>query len=222
MKHIMVDLETFGTKPYSTILSIGATYFDPTKQGREALKSNFYVTIDPIASAKAGFRSDMNTICWWMLPAQRAAWDEWMSVAHFEPQAALFGFGQWLGSLFDLSQDPHAHDDVKVGDRQTFETADHVAIWGNGATFDNTLLRQAYELLGMEVPWKHWNDKCFRTLKNSAMFTGPKHEDPLNQRPITAKSLVPPFEGTKHNALADAQHQALWLCNIAQTFNLVL
>ena len=51
----------------------------------------------------------------------------------------------WLRSLSDVESD--------------------LRIWGNGAGFDNTLLRQAYEVNSREVPWAFRHDRCFRTLR---------------------------------------------------------
>ena len=53
-------------------------------------------------------------------------------------------------------------------------------------------------MCGRDVPWKHYNERCFRTMKN---LPG-------------AKSLCPPHDGTQHNALVDARQQALWLVNM--------
>jgi hypothetical protein len=50
----------------------------------------------------------------------------------------------------------------------------------------------------MEVPWKFWNSRCFRTYKN---LPG-------------AKSVRAPDAGIKHNAMADALTQAQTLCAI--------
>lgn len=210
MKNIMVDLETFGTNPFSMILSIGAVYFDPTKVGDAAIKSSFYVTIDPIASGKAGFMTDMSTICWWLDPARRPAWDDFLSVAHFEPADALQGFSLWIGGLFDLSQDPTAHDDLDFpkdpAKRETFEPSTQVAMWGNGPAFDNEILRNAYTRMNMDAPWKHFGDRCFRTMKNLG----------------GASNLAPPHEGHIHNALVDARQQAKWLCNIINTLHVTI
>lgn len=67
-----------------------------------------------------------------------------------------------------------------------------VHVWGNSASFDLKILEAAYESYGMAVPWDFRNEECCRTLKNRF------------------KGLVPmePFNGTKHNALHDAVHQA--------------
>ena len=214
MKHIMLDLETFGTGSYSMIVSLGAVHFDPKLM---KIKNEFYVTIDPIASGKAGFPVDMSTICWWLDPARRPAWDDYLRSVHFEPDAALMGFSQWIDSLFDLNQDPTAHDDIKVGDRQTFEPRKHVYMWGNGAGFDNVLLANAYQRMNIPQPWDHWNDRCFRTMKSLVGRT-PDGETGIST--LRAASLKPAYEGNQHNALIDARQQANWLMNIVSAFNL--
>jgi len=63
--------------------------------------------------------------------------------------------------------------------------------WGNGSHFDITILENTLNALGIPIPWKFWNVRDLRTL---ADLSG------LNPRQFT-------FDGAKHNALADAQHQ---------------
>lgn len=67
------------------------------------------------------------------------------------------------------------------------------ALWGNGATFDNVILRHAYNVCGITPPWHYRDDRCFRT----------------------AKAMLPqvmwPEHGVAHDALADAIAQAKYL-----------
>ena len=74
--------------------------------------------------------------------------------------------------------------------------APRVRLWGNGADFDNAILADLYRRVGHQPPWNFWNSRCFRTLKSLASG----HE--------------PDREGTHHNALDDARHQALWACHL--------
>jgi hypothetical protein len=67
---------------------------------------------------------------------------------------------------------------------------DYARMWGNGAAFDNVILSSAYRITGLHQPWKHWNDRCYRTVKN--------------QYPDIKLERV----GTHHNALDDARTQA--------------
>ena len=72
----------------------------------------------------------------------------------------------------------------------------NVCIWGNGAAFDNVILRTAYERLGLKAPWNFWDDRCFRTVKA------------LHPEVEYVKS------GAAHNALDDAKNQALYLMKV--------
>lgn len=65
-------------------------------------------------------------------------------------------------------------------------------LWGNGAGFDQQLLATAYRWVGMVQPWEYKEERCYRTLKN-----------------LYFNIKADPFEGDKHNALADAQNQAI-------------
>jgi exodeoxyribonuclease VIII len=80
-----------------------------------------------------------------------------------------------------------------------------VQIWGNGSGFDNAILNDGYQNLGHEAPWKHWNDRDVRTIVQLG-------RDLLNFDP--KKDMQ--FEGEKHNALADAKHQAKYVSAIYQ------
>ena len=191
---VMLDLETFGTKDFSVIISIGAVCFDPTKTGSDAIVSEFHVTIDPADAQKRGLRLDAETVCWWLDPERAAAYHEWFNTPHFQLDVALDGFQQFMLENL-IYAEKNLHDD---GRRDTYEPHQQVTLWGNGPQFDCSLLRQAYQVCGRDVPWMHWNERCFRTLK---ALPG-------------AKSLAPPHEGNQHNALVDARQQALWLCNI--------
>jgi len=74
---------------------------------------------------------------------------------------------------------------------------DDIEIWGNGSDFDNLLLSSAYEIVGIDCPWNYWQNRCYKTIR--AMFgTGIKTERKTQ----------------KHNALLDAEYQALHLIEI--------
>jgi len=62
--------------------------------------------------------------------------------------------------------------------------------WGNGANFDEVILEALLKSFGVPKPWKFWNSRCHRTLVS--LLPGNK----------------PKLEGTAHNALDDAKHQA--------------
>ena len=68
------------------------------------------------------------------------------------------------------------------------ETADEY--WANSPKFDATILEEAAEPFGIEMPWEYYELRDVRTIKNV-----PGVEEPS-------------FEGTEHHALDDAKHQA--------------
>ena len=71
-------------------------------------------------------------------------------------------------------------------------------VWANGSTFDIAMLQNAYESEeGRNTPWKFYNVNDCRTIER------------LAQGLVSRKDI--PFEGVKHNALADAIHQAKYI-----------
>lgn len=76
-----------------------------------------------------------------------------------------------------------------------FVGLDKLHVWGNGSEFDTSITLDLYrnhkEDFPYPPPWKFYNHRCYRTF---AAMTG-------------CKEFVP-FEGVRHNALADARHQA--------------
>jgi exodeoxyribonuclease VIII len=69
-------------------------------------------------------------------------------------------------------------------------------IWGNGADFDNVILASAYQRLGRPVPWGYQSSRCYRTVRKL-------------YPEIVAQGI-----GVAHNALHDAEYQAMHLCDI--------
>jgi exodeoxyribonuclease VIII len=159
--HVMVDLETLGTKPGSIILSFAAVPFYIDQPW-----DSFYERIDYGSSEKAGFTKDRSTLEWWSKQASDIREEAFSGTTPIE--AALHSFTDYLSAL--------------PGD---------VCIWGNGSDFDNALLSYAYIQLGIPIPWKYYNNRCYRTLKNIFQFIP-----------------APPENPEKHSALADARWQA--------------
>lgn len=79
-----------------------------------------------------------------------------------------------------------------------------VRVWGNGSDFDNVILSSLLETYGLSAPWKFWNNRCFRTIKGTF-----RHVD------------RPTFQGTAHNALADAKNQVEHLWRIYEETDLL-
>lgn len=140
MNHIMLDLETLGTRPGCSIISIGAISFDP---GTSSLGGGFYTVVNQKSCERAGLVTDKGTIGWWMRQSDEAK--KVLTESRnggMELDAALDAFSEYLG---DFQKD--------------------VRIWGCGAGFDNVILAQCYTVTGKRLPWKFINDRCYRTLK---------------------------------------------------------
>lgn len=162
-KHIMVDIETWGVGSKALPVSIGACRFDP--MGGE-VEDRFHVAIDPASAKAAGLEISTDTMLWWLAKERGDARDAWLAQTRLDIWTALQGFSEWATSDgFDL-------------------------VWGNGATFDNVILRNAFEAVGLECPWRFWQDACYRTLKG------------------LAPAIKIERDGTHHDALDDAVSQA--------------
>jgi len=169
--HVMCDLETLGKAPGCKIVSIGAVEFSSAGLGHE-----FYMEVT--RDFQGTLNEDPSTLEWW------AAQPSEVRDRLFEHDArrpflssALFDFNEWLVSLSTQSQGGPAE----------------IALWGNGATFDNSILRYAYTAVGgpKEPAWPWFNDFCYRTLKNLRLDVQLERTSP------------------KHHALCDAKYQAL-------------
>ena len=137
--------------------------------GGGKLGERFYQRVDAGSCVKAGLQLDPVTVEWWLKQDDAA-------------RAEMTRPGAPLGSVLDIFA-------VFVGRRD-------VDVWGDGATFDNVILRSAYTALGRQPPWDWWRDRCFRTVR--ALNPNRKHRQ----------------EGTEHNALDDAVSQAKHLMRI--------
>lgn len=71
---------------------------------------------------------------------------------------------------------------------------DRWQVWAKGPAFDVAMLEHAYKSFGMSTPWQFWNVRCVRTYEGLPGAKGVKSEVPM--------------QGTAHNALSDAVHQA--------------
>ncbi len=179
--HLMVDLETMGKKPGAPIVSIGAVFFDPSsgKTGAE-----FYRVINLESSMSFGARPDASTILWWLKQSPEAR-----SAIVVDDTVGLV---EALEQFLDFIAESAAN-----GSRT-------VQFWGNGSSFDCSLLEAAFELADTPFPISRWNYRDVRTVVELGKAVG------LNSR------YDIPFEGDQHNALADARHQVKYVSAIWQ------
>ncbi|HCD3005322.1 TPA: 3'-5' exoribonuclease [Enterobacter cloacae] len=179
MNHLMIDLETMGNKPNAPIVSIGAVFFEPTTG---ELGPEFYRVVSLKSSVENGAVPDPETIMWWMKQSEAAR----MAICEEDSitiSAALIKLNTFILDNADI---------------------DKVQVWGNGATFDNVIIRSSYDRAFLPCMWKFWNDRDVRTIVELGKAVG------INPR----RDI--PFEGDLHNALADARHQAKYVSAIWQ------
>lgn len=122
----------------------------------------FYVNISPASCKEVGLSIDKETVEWWMQqrPEAFAAFKKDRVSIH----DALHMYAEWYG-------------------KKSCPT------WGNGIDFDNVILENAFQVCDIKIPWKFYDGRCFRTVKNLFNIQLPKHD------------------GVLHNALDDAISQ---------------
>lgn len=135
--HIMVDLETMGSKPGSAIASIGAVVFDPVAG---TLGDEFYRVVSLASCERAGLSFDAGTIMWWLGQSEAARSALGGGV---ELRGALAEFFWWI---------EHA---AKGG---------RLRVWGHGGNFDEPLLSAASRAVSLPTPWRYSEGRCTRTL----------------------------------------------------------
>lgn len=129
--------------------------------------------------------------------------DEFYEVLNVEEQ--IDGGRRVTGSTIKwwMSQSDAAKRVFKDGARETMDALDRFVTfckrypqkglkpWGNGSTFDISIMDDLFKDADIPSPWLYYNVRDLRTFK----------EDVYDGKDL-------PREGTHHNALDDAKHQA--------------
>lgn len=185
---IMLDIETFGTGNNAAIVSIGAVAFDQhlaggalfhdTPEQHEIYGVGFHRRID-LAESRRELIGDIDpgTVEWWLGQSDdaRASLLEGKRVALGK---ALRDFSYWL--------------------IENFAEPKQLRLWSNGPTFDETIVRAAFDRYGFPFPISYRGSRCCRTLFALATEYG---FDP-KPTPEHMGDII------KHNALHDAVFQA--------------
>lgn len=179
--HVMVDLETMGKKHNAPIVAIGAVVFDPATG---SIGESFYKVVCLESSVNWGAVIDPSTVIWWLKQSSEAR-----SAIVNDDAIPL------LDALLQFRE--FVSDNVAGGSKKA-------QVWGNGASFDNSILRSSYDCIAEDYPWEYWNDRDVRTMVEIGQAIS-----------FDPKTTIP-FEGSRHNALADAIHQARYISAIWQ------
>jgi hypothetical protein len=136
LRHLMVDIETWGKAPGCMIRSIGAVFFDFDND----IGAQFYVNVEDQSCAELGLTKDASTVEWWAGQSEEAR----AGFASPEPVhiiAALDRFYRFaaLGGA-------------------------DVMVWAHGLSFDLPILKHVGALARMKEPWRYNNERDTRTI----------------------------------------------------------
>lgn len=174
MNDVMIDLETLDTEPSAQVVSCGAVMFDPRNNLLSAVEHGFYQRLEWDLKKRS---VSADTIKWWF----QQDVDARAAVVCGEDEKTAVQF------LTDLKY--WLPKDCKV--------------WGNGATFDISMLENMYRQYEIECPWDFWNVRDVRTVVDMAYGILGRHQVP--------------FDGTPHHALHDAHYQAKYVTMMWQS-----
>lgn len=171
MTHVSLDLETMGQKKDAAIIAIGACFFNPLSG---EIGEQFYTQVNlDIGNGVSNGDVTPSTIIWWLKQSDEARQKFFDNEKAPDIYTALCEFGKFI-----------------------FQSQD-VQVWGNGISFDNTIMESAYDRhFKNEAPWEFYRERDVRTMVEIGEQIGVYPKRDL------------PFEGERHYALADAIHQA--------------
>ncbi len=164
----MIDLETLGTGPDAVVISIGAVMFNP--QSME-INSTFYMALEIQEQLNRGRKIDSDTLKWWMQQSDAAkrVFNEKAKTV----KEVLETLAWWIKENSNVKK---------------------IKVWGNGSSFDISIMDHLYRMYDAVVPWGFNNVNDLRTFRRF---------DAENEK---VEKL-----GIDHNALDDAKSQALFV-----------
>lgn len=139
--HIMVDLETLGTKPNSLMLTIGAIRFNPWKNDIETDMNEmdtFYRRVSFESYEGLDHVIDDATLEWWGKQDESVRAEAFAEDDRHDIRNVLADFHKWCGGVD--------------------------AIWANGTGFDLNILEHFSRELKRGVAWNYWQARDARTL----------------------------------------------------------
>jgi exodeoxyribonuclease VIII len=180
MPDLSIDIETLGTKPGCPVLSIGAAFFfrrEPTLHIPELDTFHQHIRLDgPQGGLAYSDGVSAGTLLWWLEQSDDA---RGKLVAGQQRSDAL-NVPATLSRFRDFCS-KHGDEDLRV--------------WGNGSTFDISILNELFDRAGIPRPWSFMNERDMRTIVDSGRARGLSKEDVVRQ-------------GVHHDARDDAIHQA--------------
>jgi len=164
-----IDLETLGLSFNAPVIAIGVAAFN-IDDG--TIFDKFYLNVDWHSNVELGRALQPGTMQWWLKQSEEARLALINKNADGIPLPdALTNMHTWMLGI---------------------EEKKRVKPWGNGATFDISILEHAFQGCKLLPPWEFWNIRDMRTIVDVAAVD----KNDLKR------------EGTHHNALDDAVFQA--------------
>lgn len=133
-KHVMLDTETYGTRPGCVLRSVGIVGF--TLSGK--IGGGWYSNITRESCEAVGLCVNPETERWWGRQSEEA-------------QAPLLQNQQPLGDVVNKMH-------------HLFRQSGALFIWSQGSSFDVPIWEAACDALGVPAPWKFWNIRDTRTI----------------------------------------------------------
>lgn len=137
MFDMMLDLETYGTRPGCVIRSVGAMMFDPHAPVGEK-GPTYYSNVTRPDQEQLGLVVSADTEKWWTGPKMREA-NEMLLYGQKSVRQVVDEFVSFW-------------DDIGAK-----------RVWSQGANFDDPIFTAVIEACGVKVPWKFWDSRCTRT-----------------------------------------------------------
>lgn len=143
--HVMLDLETLGTRPDAAIIQIGAVLFEPLFGGKILNGKGFnrHVLVQDDQGTV-----DHGTLCFWLQERSAAKMGEELSTRASHIAEVLLDFIDWPKGACDLSWDA-------IG-----------GVWASPSDFDIPILKSAFARVGGNPPWDRRATRDARTLFN--------------------------------------------------------
>lgn len=153
-RHLVLDLETLGTKANSCILTIGALVFDPYKTDLIDYINNksenspdisiLYKKISIDSCVDLGMTVDDETIKWWSKQNEAA--------------------------IEEAFSDDDRHDIKDVLLELNKFSRNCTKFWAKSPSFDCNIIEDAASKLQIGVPWAYHQTRCIRTIEDFTDF----------------------------------------------------
>jgi len=168
---IMVDIETLSSNSNAVIVSISAVAFNLAtgKMGEE-----FCMGLDIEQQVQLGSDLSANTLLWWLGQSSDAQ-SSLLSTPRQDVIKVLKDFNEYINRVA----------------KSEGVTLKQMQLWGNGATFDNVIIKNLYQAAKIPFILQYWADKDVRTLVYLSDLNVYKEK----------------FTGIKHNGIDDCKHQ---------------